>query len=199
MGVGGENEFRRGESTETVSPIEEDGHPAAVSKDDAFHLLQTSRRRDVVRYLQGRNGPIELRDLAEQVAAWEHGTTIDSLSSSERQRVYISLYQTHLPKLDEHDIVDYDKNRGIVERRPRATQLESYLEVDPLRSKFDPWPRRYGVAVLLCGVVTAFGLHAFGVSPSTWLTLLVLAVVGAVTIGHWWSKRIGFERLPLRP
>ncbi|AHF99528.1 hypothetical protein HALLA_12740 [Halostagnicola larsenii XH-48] len=198
MGVGGENEFRRRESTETVSPIEADGRLEAVSKDDAFHLLQTSRRRDVVRYLQGRNGPIELRDLAEQVAAWEQGTTIDSLSSSERQRVYISLYQTHLPKLDEHDIVDYDKNRGIIERCQRATQLESYLEVDPLRSNPDPWPRRYGATVILCIILAGITTREFGFSPSTWLTLLVLAAVGAVTVGHWWSKRVDFEQLSAR-
>ncbi|KDE58861.1 hypothetical protein EL22_01715 [Halostagnicola sp. A56] len=195
MGVGGENEFRR-RSVESGSSTEPTDRPTVISKDDAFHLLQTSRRRDVVRYMARADGRVELRDLAEQVAAWEEETTVESLSSSDRQRVYISLYQTHLPKLDEHGIVDYDKDRGIVERRRRARQLESYLAVDPVDTAPDPWPRRYGVAVLLCVVFTGASIHEFGVGPSTGLALLVLATVGAVAVGHWWSKRDGSEPIP---
>ncbi len=165
-----------------------------MAKDDIFHLLQTQRRRDVLRYLQGRDGPIELRDLAEQVAAWEQETPIESLTSSERQRVYISLYQTHLPKLDEHEIVEYNKDRGLVERCSRADQLELYLDVQRQRPAHDPWPRRYGGVVVLCGVLSGGAVVLGELSSPGWITPLVLTPIGLLAIAHWWSNRSEPER-----
>jgi len=52
---------------------------------------------------------VKMCDVAEHVAAKEHETTVKQLLSDERQRVYIPLYQSHLPKLDEAGIIDYDK------------------------------------------------------------------------------------------
>ncbi|WP_435157107.1 DUF7344 domain-containing protein [Haladaptatus sp. DFWS20] len=100
-----------------------------LARDKIFHILQTQRRRDALRYLKNTDGPIEMRDLAEQVAAWENDTTIQALSSNERQRVYIALYQSHLPKLDNEGIIEYNKSRGIVERGPLADQFDPYLDV----------------------------------------------------------------------
>ncbi|WP_266080271.1 DUF7344 domain-containing protein [Haladaptatus caseinilyticus] len=104
-------------------------NPEPLARDKIFHILQTQRRRDALRYLKNTDGPIEMRDLAEKVAAWENDTTIQALSSNERQRVYIALYQSHLPKLDNEGIIEYNKSRGIVERGPLADQFDPYLDV----------------------------------------------------------------------
>lgn len=102
----------------------------AIAKDEAFHLLQNARRRAVLRYLLARPDAdrFVMRDVTEAVAAWEHDTSVGALTSDERQRVYISLYQSHLPKLDEHGVVAYDQSRGIVEPRPLLAALEPFLE-----------------------------------------------------------------------
>jgi hypothetical protein len=106
-----------------------DGAVQSISKDDAFHLLQNARRRAVLRYLADHDDErFRMRDLAEEVAAWEHDTTVRQLSSDERQRVYIALYQSHLPKLDEHGIIAYNQSRGVVERTELTRVLEPYLE-----------------------------------------------------------------------
>ena len=104
---------------------------SAIPKDELFHLLQNERRRMVLRYLRGTEGPVRMRDVAEQVAAWEHDTTVEELTSKQRQRVYIPLYQSHLTKLDEAGVIDYQQDRGIVERKPLADQVDAYLEVEP--------------------------------------------------------------------
>lgn len=104
---------------------------ASLSKDEIFHLLQNERRRLVLRYLRGTEEPVRMRDIAEQVAAWEHDTTVEELTSKQRQRVYIPLYQSHLSKLDEAGLIDYQKNRGIVERQPRADMVDQYLQDAP--------------------------------------------------------------------
>lgn len=101
----------------------------ALSKDDVFHLLQCGRRRAVLRILSANDDQsvFRMRDVAEAVAAWEHDTTVAKLHSDQRQRVYISLYQSHLPKLDEHGVIAYDQSRGIIQPRPLLAVLEPYL------------------------------------------------------------------------
>lgn len=102
---------------------------ARISKDDAFHILQNARRRAVLRYLAEHDeAKFVMRDIAEEVAAWEHDTTVQQLVSDERQRVYIALYQSHLPKLDEHGIIEYNQSRGIVEPTELTAAFEPYLD-----------------------------------------------------------------------
>lgn len=104
-------------------------NPAAqpLSKDDLFHILSNRRRRDALRYLTGYDGPVRMGDLATQVAAWEHNTTVERLTSQERKPVYIALYQNHLPKLSEHGLIEYNRPRGSVSRTDRADQCNQYL------------------------------------------------------------------------
>lgn len=101
----------------------------SLTKDDAFHLLQNARRRAVLRYLLERDDQdvFRMRDMAEEIAAWEHDTTVRQLTSDERQRVYIALYQTHLPKLDDHGVINYDQSRGNVAPTPLLRAFDPYL------------------------------------------------------------------------
>jgi len=100
----------------------------SLSKDELFHLLQNSRRRGVLRYLRGREGPVRMREVAEQVAAWEHDTTVAGLSSDERQRVYVALYQSHLDTLAESGVIEYDKSGGVIEPRPLLDRVAAYAD-----------------------------------------------------------------------
>ncbi|SIR14810.1 hypothetical protein SAMN05421809_0466 [Natronorubrum daqingense] len=147
----GEHETDDEETTSSETPD--------FSKDEIFHLLQNERRRLVLRYLRGTSGPVRMRDIAEQVAAWEHDTTVSELTSTQRQRVYIPLYQSHLSKLDEAGIIDYQKNRGIVERKPFADQVDQYLQIDPEHDSparpetTENWDDYYIGATVLCYVL----------------------------------------------
>lgn len=158
-----------------------------LSTDDVFHILQTKRRRDVLRFLRDASEPVRMRDLAEQVAAWEQNTTVERLSSSERQRVYISLYQSHLPKLDEGGIVEYDKDRGIVERTALAAQFDPFLDetVDTSsEERRDPWPARYAGAVGLgVLVLVSTELEVVSLSGSS-AGALALSMVALLTVAH---------------
>ena len=101
-----------------------------VAKDDAFHILQTKRRRAVIRYILAHDDRdrFRMRDMVEEIAAWEHDTTVAGLTSQQRQRVYIALYQNHLPKLDEHDIIEYNRARGFVRPLPPIALFAPYVE-----------------------------------------------------------------------
>jgi hypothetical protein len=102
-----------------------------LPKDVVFGLLSARRRRDVLTYL-AHNGPeTTLSDLAERIAARENDTTVRLISSKQRKRVYVALYQCHLPKLDDADVVDFENSRGTVELRPPASQLYHYMDIEP--------------------------------------------------------------------
>lgn len=167
----------RSSSGETDS--ETPSRASSLSKDDTFHILQNERRRRVLQYLSDAEGPVDMRDIAEQVAAWEHDTTVQQLTSDQRQRVYIALYQSHLPKLADFGLITYNRSRGVVERTPLADQIAWYLDEEngteePTGAR-DDWVRYYvGVTVLSLLLI---GVVWLGVVPSTLLSNVGLAVV----------------------
>ncbi|WP_339105837.1 hypothetical protein [Haloterrigena salinisoli] len=124
-------------SSDSPSDDTSSDEPEALSPDDIFHILQTNRRRDAISYLLDREGPVKMSDIAEHVSAKEHETTVAELTSTQRQRVYIPLYQSHLPKLDEKGVIDYNKPRGIVRPTERIEEFRPYLEAAESNSSPD--------------------------------------------------------------
>ncbi len=133
-----------------------------------------------------------MRDVAEQVAAWEHETTVEDLTSTQRQRVYIPLYQSHLSKLDEAGLIEYQQNRGIVERKPPADRVDKYLEgestaesADEERSESPRWDDYYigatvvSYAILLGAVME---LPFTSLLSGIGLSALILALFTVLTI-----------------
>lgn len=161
----------------------------SLNKNDLFHLLQNERRRRVLRYLSDTDGAVEMRDIAEQIAAWEHETTVQQLSSQERQRVYIALYQTHLPKLADAGMVTYNQSRGIIERTPLTDQIIQYLDrndaTDRSADTDSKWVVYYtvvtAISVLLISVVWA-GFELVPILSDIGLALLITLLYSTVTL-----------------
>lgn len=119
----------RRESAQSESGKRETGTGESdIDRDELFHLLQNERRRRALDYLRRQDGPIRMREVVDHVAAAEHDTSPEALRSDERKRVHIALYQSHLPKLDQVGVIDYDQDRGTITRTPLANQLDPYLE-----------------------------------------------------------------------
>lgn len=109
--------------------IEEDlEEERTITLDDIFHILQNERRRQVLHHLHGVDGTVMMRDVAEAIAAWENDTTVENLHSDQRQRVYIALYQSHLPKLDDLGVIEYNQSRGYIETTPLLDEVIQYLQ-----------------------------------------------------------------------
>ncbi|RQG95382.1 DUF7344 domain-containing protein [Natrarchaeobius chitinivorans] len=182
--------------TEGGTNGKDDGSDAedVLSEDEIFHLLQNERRRLVLRYLRDTDSSVRMRDVAEQVAAWEHETTVEALTSKQRQRVYIPLYQSHLSKLDEAGVIDYQKNRGIVERKPRADRIDQYLQVDSDSEPADEQSTTaaasdyYIAATAICFVAVlgaALELPGMSILTGTGLAALVLMVFTVLTVSQY--------------
>jgi hypothetical protein len=155
------------------------GGPAELGLDTMFDAVRNARRRQVLRYLNEQDGQVTLSDLAEHIAAIENDTTPELLDSQQRKRVYVGLYQSHLPKLDGMGVLTFDRQRGHIERTPAASQLDEYLYDDDTdtRPSKRPYMESLGVSalVLLLGVGTGL-LGALGAVLS--FAGIVLGVAG---------------------
>ncbi|MFC5368882.1 DUF7344 domain-containing protein [Salinirubrum litoreum] len=104
----------------------------SLTRDDLFDVLQARRRRLALWYLHERaEGEARLRALARHVAALEADTDAHAVDGAVRQRVQLSLYQAHLPKLVDFGVVEYDETRERVELTPLADAFLPYLAAEP--------------------------------------------------------------------
>jgi len=148
-----------------------------LSKGEIFDVLQNQRRRYVLEYLKRYDEPVELSDLAMQVAAWEYQTSVEEVTNDQKKRVYTTLQQTHLCKMEEAGIVEYDTETNTVARTPYTEELTVYLEIVP-GSEF-PWREFYlSLGSISCAIVAALWTGLF---PLTLLTPLEWATVIAAT------------------
>lgn len=79
-----------------------------------FRSLSDGRRRCVVRLLQDRRSPVDLRDLATQVVADEGGRPLDSVRPYDVANVLPELAHQHLPQLESAGLVRWDRDAGTV-------------------------------------------------------------------------------------
>jgi DNA-binding transcriptional ArsR family regulator len=174
-------------SADQVASQEQDESTASL--DVIFEILKNSRRREVLRFLRERDEQVSLGDLAEHVAAIENDTTTDALTSSERKRVYVGLYQCHLPKMDDIGVVEFNQDRGHITLTEKADDFEKYL--DRSEEKRDrQWYQYYG-AVSVIGAMVLAASVALSLSGSIVLGLfsLVVGVAGACSVYHWSVER----------
>jgi len=152
-----------------------------LSEDEVFEVLSNRRRRFVIHALKRAEEPVGLSDLSTRVTAWELDVDPDEVGYEDRRNVYSTLRRTHLPKLEEKNVVTVHEEESLVEPTAELEELDIYVEV--LRSREIPWSLYYvglaGVAVsLLLAVATgtpgfagldaidvgAFTVTAFGIS-----------------------------------
>jgi len=166
-------------SAETESPPE-------PPLDLVFGILKNSRRRKVLRYLCSNDGTATLSDLAEHIAAIENDTTPAQLSSSQRKRVYVGLYQCHLPKMDDVGVIDYNQARGHIELTDLAPHFEAYLDRDD-DERGREWHRYYG-GIAAASIAALAGTAVLAPGQAILFVSLGLASVwGGCSVWHWHS------------
>lgn len=113
------------ESTETT---ETGGSEIQDKKDDVFHTLSNRRRRYVLTYLHTNGSYTTVREISEELAAWENGISRAEVTYKQRKRTYTSLIQIHLGTLDDGGFVEYDADRGEIELTDDGTYLARLLD-----------------------------------------------------------------------
>ncbi|WP_121744749.1 DUF7344 domain-containing protein [Natronorubrum halophilum] len=110
------------------------------TESDSRDVLADSRRRAVLRYLDAREGPVSLSDLADHLVL--EGRTEDRSALSgygdallgARRRIRISLRHGHVPKLADADAVAFDHETNTVSLGERSAEfLERVAAIDDAR------------------------------------------------------------------
>jgi hypothetical protein len=165
-----------------LPPTESDDSP----RDALFSTLRNERRREVIGYLRDRPEPVDLRDLSEHIAAMENDCDPADVTYEQRKRVQTALYQMHLPKLADRNIVSYDQRAGEITLADGAKHCLPYL--DAIGERRRPWWRWYLLATtviimpiaLATANVDPFG-RVSGVGYAT-VAVLLCAVVSLVHV-----------------
>ena len=158
-------------STATAAPDD------SLERTDIHDILRNNRRRRVIESLREHDEPLSVRDLSELLATAETGE--DPAPRNVRQSVYVSLHQTHLPKLEELGVVDYDGDTKAVTLADAIDDVTVYMEVVPENDL--SWAEYYlGLGVLGLLLVAAHSLGVPTVSAvdvRLWTTAVLLALV----------------------
>lgn len=187
---------------ETGSSEESRIRPESPSIDQelAFQMLSCRRRRHVLHYLRQNDGSATLRTLSRRIAAWENDTDPEEITYQQRVRVYTALRQSHLPKMDDGGVVEFDADRSTVVLTDAATQLDVYLDVVPHDDI--PWSTYYaGLGALCVGFATLvlIGLPPFSMLAGGAAALLFSAlffVSGVAHVLHDRRMQVGSEGPP---
>ena len=169
-----------------------------LSPDVVFEILSSRRRRMVLYLLRQRGDEVTVNELAEEIAALENDVPVEELTSQQQKRVYVSLYQTHLPKLDQTGIIDYDADEGIVTLTSRANEMDTYLTQSSVSTY--PWKLHYAAIAALSGLLMVLWFLSVPVVSAlsfVWIataTLVAFAISGGI---HYWQHRQTQQEIPV--
>jgi len=169
-------------ATTTNESIRDGGE---LSEEEVFEVLSNRRRRFVIHALKRAEGPVDVSELSAHVTAWDLGVDQDEVRYEDRRNVYSTLRRTHLPKLEEKNVVTVDEETNLVEPTSELEGLDIYVEV--LRSREIPWSLYYvglaGLAVSLL-IAVATGSPGFAGLEALDVGVFIATAFGISSAAH---------------
>lgn len=93
----------------------------------AFELLSHSTRIGLIECLADYDETLALADAAEEVAGAVEDKPVQEIEAESVKQFYMALYHSHIPRLEAHDVVQYDQERDLVALTDRGHQLATSL------------------------------------------------------------------------
>ena len=104
------------------------GLPAiGLAPDDVWSLLGNVRRRRTLVIVDDADEPVDVTDLANQIAAYELGIDVKGVARQQWRRVYSALVQCHLSPLSQAGVIDYDIDEKTIDAVPETTELAAWV------------------------------------------------------------------------
>jgi len=100
--------------------------PDVLELDPVYEALGHPRWRYLC-YTLLEDDEWSLTDLATKVAAWEHGVSAADVTDCQRERVYVSLYHAHVPKLVDEGVITFDETTERITAGEHAEQVLAAL------------------------------------------------------------------------
>ena len=152
-----------------------------LEESEIFHILGNDRRRAIVQLLATEQDRIDVSDVASQIAEGESETT--PVPNNLYKSVYVSLQQTHLPQLEEDDVVAYDSEGKTIQPGPHFDDVLQYIDGDHDDGRDILW-LHLGICLLGLVVIALAGVNLPVISSvdPTLVGILALLVVGATSL-----------------
>jgi DNA-binding transcriptional ArsR family regulator len=100
---------------------------AAIDFDMVLDLCRDSHRRIILAVLIEEQRSLTVNDLTKTILKHNHQTSITEVPKEELTKIQLSLVHTHLPKVEMEGVIEYDRERQIVEPTEQFDQLQPYL------------------------------------------------------------------------
>src|SRR5699024_6950403 len=141
-----------------------DNGTQSLSEYEIHGILCNERRVHMLRYLDGFEEVVTLRELSEEIAQRETGESPPPRNI--RESVYNSLHQSHLPKLAKLGVVDYDRNRKRIRLLEPVEEVNLHMEVTAEQEvTWATYYRTVGIIALLTIALSSIGVGAFAAVP----------------------------------
>ena len=164
-----------------------------LTRDAAYEVLSNPRRRAILYLLRTAGCPVDVTSLSATVAGWEQDTPPSDLTSQQRKRVYVSMYQTHIPKLESVGLVAHEGEQ--VRATNRIHEIDSFLSND---GSWFPW--YYLTSVVSVVALLLLGMTAFVPALSTSVAyggvLVLVGSVSATAVGRFVEHRNRIRSIP---
>ncbi|WP_276258511.1 DUF7344 domain-containing protein [Haloglomus litoreum] len=161
----------------------------AIDRSEVYEILRNDRRRATIEVLRKKLGSVSLRALSEAIAERETGESPPPRNV--RESVYNSLHQTHLPKLDERGVIEYDRDRKTVQLEDGAREVYVHMEVvNEYGITWADYYRSLGVLALMTIVAGSLGTPFLeSIDPvfiaSFYLVLFALSAARQLWVNRW--------------
>lgn len=117
--------------------------------------LLNPRRKCILELLSENGGEASVEEIISRILAFEN----KERNHKSRKSVYVSLMQTHIPRLEKEGIVRYDKKLGKIILINMPDDLKMYIETV---GKFDiPWSVYY-LSLSILMFLIGFFFNSFG-------------------------------------
>ena len=161
--------------------------------EQVYTILANERRRHTLEHLGNVGGVVTVHELSALVAGHETGESPPPKRC--RESVYTSLVQTHLPKLEELGVIEYDRETQTIEVSRHARDVALYTEV--VASAGVTWSEVYrtlGVASLTGLLASLLGVPLVSAVDPVLLTSLGLGLFAAASASQLWVNRFSVLR-----
>ncbi|MFC4249128.1 ArsR family transcriptional regulator [Natribaculum luteum] len=151
----------------------------SLAESEIFHILGNDRRRAIVQLLAEESDRIDVSDVASEIA--EQETDATPVPNNLYKSVYVSLQQTHLPQLEEDDVIEYDPEAKTIQPGPHFHDVLRYVGggYDDRRNVLQLHLALCVLGLLLIAVAGMELPVLSSIDPVLWSVLVLLAVAAS--------------------
>jgi hypothetical protein len=142
-------------------------------------ILGNERRKLLVEFLNDSDGKSELRNIVDFIAEKE-----GNISNTHKKSVYVSLVQTHIPKMRRAGVVDFEG--GVVELIGVPDDVTVYMEM--VKKNDISWSTFYAVvSVIFVFTAIFYKNYQMALASGVYLLFSILQHIGTVRILKKWG------------